>query len=770
MSRSIDDQLEERQVDRRRSQRRHQDVTETEILESMPDGVMTFDPEWRITYVNSAAEHLYDMPRQSLVGRNHWEAFPATIGTLVEREYRRAMSDRVTVRFENLDEAHGRLLEIDACPMQNGGLAVYGRDVTTLTRAEEQLTAINAELMQEVNERRRAGDELSRANARITEILESITDAFSAWDQEFRFTYVNARAAQLLGMSRDQLIGRSVWDLFPDSVGTEVYRKCQQAMAERVPLYIEATTADRWYENYIYPTREGLSIYWREITERKRVEATLRRSEACLAEAQRLSHTGSGAWNVSTGDAFWSDETYRIYGFAPGTVRPSAELFFGIVHAEDRLWLEQAFESVVRERKAYDLEFRIVRPDGSTRFIHSVGTAVTNEAGDVTEVVGTVLDVTERKRAEEALRASNRRIEITLESIADEFWAVDREWRVTYVNDRALGRMKRTRGEEITRERILGKKLWEMLPEQVGTVLYDKYHEAMREQKTVECESFFPGMHSWVETHLYPSEDGLSAYSRDITARKKSEEALREAQATLAHAARLAAIGELTASLAHELSQPLAAIATQAGACLGWLVGDKPDLEEARAAVQQIIRDAERGGRAIEQTRRLARKSTAEKTVFDMNDAIGEVLLFIDGAIRDHRIAVRKSLAAELPLVSGIRVQIQQVVLNLALNAIDAMEHVSDGHRELAIRSERVKGAEGDSVLVALQDSGIGFRDQDLARLFDAFYTTKSEGLGLGLSISRSIIVDHGGRLWATRNDEGGATFQFVVPTGVPRL
>jgi C4-dicarboxylate-specific signal transduction histidine kinase len=312
--------------------------------------------------------------------------------------------------------------------------------------------------------------------------------------------------------------------------------------------------------------------------------------------------------------------------------------------------------------------------------------------------------------------------------------------------------------------------VWELFPVLVGSVVYDKYHEALREQKAVHFEADSELSAGWVDVHVYPSKEGLSVYSQDITERKRAERALHEAQADLAHAARLALIGELTASLAHELSQPLAAIATQAGACLGGLGADRPDLGEARAAVQQIIRDAERAGRAIEQTHRLARKSTAEKTVFDINDTISEVLVFIDAAIRDQRIAVRTSLAAELPLVSGIRVQIQQVVLNLALNAIDAMEHVSDGRRELAIRSEHVKDAENDSVLVALQDSGIGFREQDLARLFDAFYTTKADGLGLGLSISQSIIAGHGGRLWATRNDEGGATFQFVVPTGLARL
>jgi C4-dicarboxylate-specific signal transduction histidine kinase len=228
--------------------------------------------------------------------------------------------------------------------------------------------------------------------------------------------------------------------------------------------------------------------------------------------------------------------------------------------------------------------------------------------------------------------------------------------------------------------------------------------------------------------------------------------------------ARLVAIGELTASLAHELNQPLAAIAANAGACVRWLSGPAPDIDEARAAAQRIADDAQRGGDVIRQTRRLAWRSEQDRSPFDIGDAIREVLIFVAAEIRSRGIIVRQSLDEDLPRVSGVRVQIQQVVLNLVLNGIEAITQVSDRTRELAISATRVDGDDGRGVLVAVRDVGVGLAHQHVGRLFTAFYTRKPDGVGLGLSISQSIVQDHGGRLWATANPDGGATFSFVLP------
>jgi C4-dicarboxylate-specific signal transduction histidine kinase len=219
-------------------------------------------------------------------------------------------------------------------------------------------------------------------------------------------------------------------------------------------------------------------------------------------------------------------------------------------------------------------------------------------------------------------------------------------------------------------------------------------------------------------------------------------------------------MGELAASIAHEVNQPLAGIVTNANASLRWLAGDSPNLAEAREAIRRIIRDGNRAGDVISRMRTLFKKASTAKERLDMNEAIEEVVILTQSEMRRNKVASRMELAANLPPVMGDRVQLQQVVVNLILNAIEAMSTVEGRKRELVIRTQR---GEADEVRVAVQDSGIGLDPKNVQRIFDAFHTTKTGGLGMGLSISRSIVESHGGRLWAVSNDGPGATFQFIL-------
>jgi PAS domain S-box-containing protein len=247
----------------------------------------------------------------------------------------------------------------------------------------------------------------------------------------------------------------------------------------------------------------------------------------------------------------------------------------------------------------------------------------------------------------------------------------------------------------------------------------------------------------------------------DIEDRKRAEEALRQAHADLAHVTRVMAMGELAASIVHEVSQPLSAVVINGQTCLHWLAGSEPNLEEAREAVQRILLDGKRAREIIVRIRALSRKAGTEKERLDMNEVIEEVVVLAQGELRRNSVAIRTKLAADLMPVLGDRVQIQQVVLNFIMNGIEAMRLVEDRQRELAITTQQV---EDDQVCVAVQDSGIGLDPKSMEQIFDAFYTTKREGMGMGLSISRSIVSNHGGRLWAIPNDGPGATFQFTLP------
>ena len=251
------------------------------------------------------------------------------------------------------------------------------------------------------------------------------------------------------------------------------------------------------------------------------------------------------------------------------------------------------------------------------------------------------------------------------------------------------------------------------------------------------------------------------AFVLDLTERKRAEEALRHAQAELAHVTRVATLGELTASIAHEINQPLAAVVNSASACVRWLEAQK--LEEARQSASRVIAESHRASEIIGRIRELAKKAPPQKAWLDLNDTIHEVIALLQSEVQRNAVTLETRLSDDVPRILADRIQVQQVLLNLLMNAIEAMSGVGEGPRELCVGSERAAATE---VVIAVRDSGPGLDPQSLALLFDAFYTTKPHGLGLGLAISRSIVEAHGGRLWATANVPRGAVVQFTVPIG----
>ncbi len=254
----------------------------------------------------------------------------------------------------------------------------------------------------------------------------------------------------------------------------------------------------------------------------------------------------------------------------------------------------------------------------------------------------------------------------------------------------------------------------------------------------------------------------------DIEESKLAAEALHKALAELARVTQLTTMGELAASLAHELNQPLAAAAANAAACLRWLSRDHPEIHEAMEAARRIIDDANRAGNVIKQTRALLTKTDGERAPLDVAKLIREVLILVRPELKQRRIVLRETLTEDLPRVVGSRIQLQQVVLNLIMNGIEAMTEVTNRTRELTIGCRRQPHEDGSEVLVTVEDAGVGVAPEDAERIFEAFYTTKAEGLGMGLAISRSIVEAHGGRLWVTAKLHHGATFHVMLPASHP--
>jgi PAS domain S-box-containing protein len=508
-------------------------------------------------------------------------------------------------------------------------------------------------------------------------------------------------------------------------------------------------------------------------------EEKLRQSEAYLSEAQQLSHTGSFGWRLSNSEIVWSEETYRIFQY-DRTTKPTVELVLQRVHPEDANLVSQTIERASRDGKNFDFEYRLLMPDGFIKHVHVVAHALTDESSGV-EFVGAVMDVTSQHQSRAALekafaeiKNSESRLQLVIDTIPGMVWSGLPDGTFDFVNEPWLT--------------YLGCS-WEELSAQGGLVSVvhpddvaesDARWAATRAAGTHTDHELrmrrADGQYRWFLTRALPLRDERGnivkwyGTATDIEDRKRAEEeqkqaaeARRQAEADLAHVNRVTTMGELTASLAHEVNQPITAAVTNANTCVRWLAGDTPNIEEARDAAIRSAKDGTRAAEIISRIRLLFKKGTTKRELVDVNEVIREITTLLRGEATRHSVSIRADLAADLPPLMADRVQLQQVMMNLIVNSIDAMKDV-DGTRELAIKSQQ---AEKEQLLLSVSDTGVGLPAQQVGEIFNAFFTTKLQGTGLGLSISRSIVESHGGRLWATDHSPRGATFNIVLPTRV---
>jgi len=653
--------------------------------------------------------------------------------------------------------------------------------------------------------RRRAEEALRESEQRWRNLTEALPQLVWGAGPDGGCDYFSAQWTTYTGISESELLGWAWMEaLHPDD--REPTRQFwTESVAGRQPYDVEyrirrGDGTYGWFKTRGTPIRntEGRIVKWfgtcTDISDRKRAEQALkdheaelrqardlleikvmertkelRRSEAYLEEAQRLSKTGSFGWNVLGGEIYWSEETFRIFEYGPET-RPGLQLVLQRTHPEDRVRVQQVIDRTSQNAKDFDIEHRLLMPDGSVKHVHVVGHLLETGQPGKTELVGAVTDITERKRAEVALRQTEAYLEEAqrLTHTGSWAWNVARRENVHWSQEQY-----RLFGLDPESNSPSFEKAFQRIHPEDQTTFNKAVERAIRERSDFEVDFRI----------VLP--DGSTKYSRsvghpvfsasgelvefvgtgiDMTERRQAEkerEGLRQLQADLAHINRATTMGELTASLAHEINQPIAAAATDARTCLRWLAREQPDIGEARESAARMVNAVTRAADIISRLRQLFKKGAPQTSLVDVSEVIQEMVVLLRSEASRHSVSILTELSEDSPRVVADRVQLQQVLMNLMLNGVEAMQNTKSGG-QLTIRSMR---GEGGQLLISVSDTGMGVPPDQADQIFNAFFSTKAQGTGMGLSISRSIIESHGGRLWATSNSGRGATFNFTLPS-----
>jgi PAS domain S-box-containing protein len=609
------------------------------IIDTALDAVITMDAHGIITSWNKQAEIVFGWSKIEAIGRRMAEMI------IPERE--RAAHERGVRHF--LATGDGPILgrRIEFMAVRRSGVEFpVELEVVSLKLGEDWVFSA---FVRDITDSKRAEEALRTSERNLTQIINTIPAMAWSTRADGFCDFTNQNWLDFTGLSVEQGRGWG-WGaaIHPDDLnGLVSYWQSCLATGTAVDTEARMRRSDgvyRWFLFRANPLRDesGKIVKWyginTDIEDRKRADDELRRSEAFLAEGQRLNLTGSFTWHLDDDEVTFSDEAYRIFEFEhDSSVTP--ERIGTRIHPDDIPLLNEKVDSARSSGGDQDYEIRLRMPDGSVKYLHTVSHATRDPDGRL-EYVGVVQDVTERRRSEEAL-------------------------------------------SKLTSE--------------------------------------------------------------------------------IAYMTRVTSLGTLTASIAHEVNQPLSGIVTNASTCLRMLAAEPPNVEGARETARRTIRDGNRASEVIARLRALFSKKDATTEAVDLNEATREVLALSASELQRNQVILQAELAGDLPPVIADRVQIQQVILNLLRNASDAMSGVDDRSRQLVIRTEK---EEGDYVRLSVQDTGVGIDPHNLDRLFDAFYTTKEDGMGMGLSVTRSIIERHQGRVWATINDGPGATISFIIPRG----
>jgi PAS domain S-box-containing protein len=630
-------------------------------------------------------------------------------------------------------------------------------------------------LLIDVEDQRQADDAVRATEQELRAAINAIPTPAWSTRPDGHVDFLNQRWLEYAGLTAEQALGWG-WgtSIHPDDRANLV-QQWQLCLASGMGAEAEARHRRfdgvyRWFLVRANPLRDesGNVIKWYginiDIEDRKRAEDTVRGNEQTLRST--INAIPTTAWSTRP-DGYCEFLNQRWLDYAGMTAEQAQGWGWGAaIHPEDVDRLVKYWQSCLDSGTPVEVEARMRRFDGVYRWFLFRANPLRDESGKIVRWYGTNIDIEDRKKAEEVSQSNERTLQMIVNTIPALAWSSRPDGYVTFLNQRWLDYAG------ITAEQGKGWGWTAALHPDEASRLADYWQATLATGQLGEIEARlrrFDGTYRWFlfrATALRDSSGNIAAwygFNTDIDDRKRAEEALTRSRSELAHIARVMSLGILTASIAHEVNQPLAGIITNAETCLQMLDDNPPDIEGARETALRSIRDGNRASDVIARLRSLFKRKESVAESIDLNDATREVIALSSAELRRSRVVLQMELADDLPLVNGDRVQLQQVIVNLLRNAIDAMREIEDRPRQLQIQTEK-DGA--GNVRLLMQDTGVGFAPGSADRLFESFYSTKDDGMGIGLAISRSIIEAHHGQIWAASNHGHGSTFAFSIPPG----